>query len=143
MLPKFCFVLGKQFTVSLLKILQLFLLLALVVTLVAGYQVEEDEITFYLYNSEISDLKLTKDNLCAVDPNKDIHLVAHGRGGNRNISFVTEATETYLQIGDYNVIQVDWSKLGAQPNYVPRDGSADAGTKHSSRYKTIHNLVVF
>lgn len=132
MLPKFClFLLGKNYF-FIIQFLQLSLLLVLVLALAAGYQVEEDEITFYLYNSEVSDLKLTKDNLCAVDPNKDIHFVAHGRGGNRNISFVVEATEVYLEVGDYNVIQVDWSKLGAQPDYIPRDGSADAGIKHSN-----------
>lgn len=95
--------------------------------MVAGYQVQEDEITFYLYNNNVSDLKLTKDNLCAVDPNKHIHFVVHPRGSSRNNSYVIEATEIYLEIGDYNVIQVDWSRLAAQPDYVPRDGTSDAG----------------
>lgn len=83
--------------------------------------------TFYLYNREISDVKLTKDNLCELDPNKEIHFVVHGRGSSRNLSFVVEATETYLEIGDYNIIQVDWSRLAAQSDYIPRDGSSDAG----------------
>lgn len=94
---------------------------------ISGYQVQEEEITFYLYNNEVSNLQLTKDNLCELDPSKELRFVVHGRGGNHNISFVVEATEAYLGTGDFNVIQVDWSRLGAQPNYIPRDGSADAG----------------
>lgn len=100
---------------------------ALLLYITNGYQVQEDEITFYLYNKDISNLQLTKENLCELDPSKEIRFVVHPRGGSHTNPFVLEATELYLEIGDVNVIQVDWSRLASQPDYIPRDGTADAG----------------
>lgn len=56
----------------------------------------------------------------------------HARGVSRNTSYVGESTEIYLKNDDCNVIQVDWSRLAAQPDYIPRDRTADAGRNVTS-----------
>lgn len=96
--------------------------------LIHGYQVKEDEVKFYLYKRTVDNLELSKDNICEVDAGKDVYFLVHARGVNRNTSFVGESTDIYLERSDCNVIQVDWSPLAAQPDYIPRDGTSDAGT---------------
>lgn len=119
--------LGETFQTVLEFIARSLQLPAILPLLVFGYQVQEDEITFYLYKRNVEDLKLSKDNLCNVDSDKDVHFVVHARGVSRNTSFVGESTQIYLRTYDCNVIQVDWSRLAAQPGYIPRDGTSDAG----------------
>lgn len=75
---------------------------------------QEDEITFYLYNQHTSDLKLTKNNLCEVELDKDV-------------TWVGRVTEALLSIIDYNVIQVDWSGLAVQPDPYLSFSVTDAG----------------
>lgn len=104
-----------------------FLVLVALPLLTQGYQVKEDEVTFYLYKRTIDNLKLSKDNICEVDAGKDVYFLVHARGVNRNTTFVGESTAIYLEHSDCNVIQVDWSPLAAQPDYIPRDGTSAAG----------------
>lgn len=58
-----------------------------------------------------NEVQLTFENLNVVDSSKPIYFLTHGWNGGtgRNESWIADATEAYLTVGDNNVVQVDWS----------------------------------
>lgn len=89
----------------------------------------EDDVKFYLYTRDVTGLQLTKDNICAVDPESKVKVLIHGRGPYTNSSsyWVGELTNLYLSLDKYNIIHVDWTKLAAEPNPVPLVHATNVG----------------
>lgn len=91
--------------------------------------VTEDQVTFFLYNRESyrNGVQLTDDNLNLVNKTKPLHFLIHGWIASRNTSWFIEATDAYLNKGDYNVIQVDWSEPASQPVEDSRNATKPVG----------------
>lgn len=70
----------------------------------------ENQVTFYLRNREVDNaVQLTNENLDLVNSSKPIRFLIHGWLAARNTTWYIEATDAYLNKGDYNIIQVDWA----------------------------------
>lgn len=93
---------------------------------VVGYQVLENDIKFHLYNKNFSAVQLTTETLCNINPNEEVKILVHGKGASADPSWIYEVIETYLSLGDYNVIHVDWSSLSGQGNDIPIYKATDA-----------------
>lgn len=96
----------------------------------ASHQVQEHEIKFSLFNKNVYNVSLTKDNLCeVVDPNEEVRILVHGRGYFPRPDWIPIVTETWRQLGNYNVIQVDWSDVSGLDGDVPIYKANEAGKK--------------
>lgn len=106
-----------------------------------SYQVLEDDVKFYLYTRDVSGLQLTKENICAADPDGDIKVLIHGRVPYSNSSsmWVGELTNLYLSLDRYNVIHVDWSILAEEPNPIPLIHATNVG----ELLKTVYSINKF
>lgn len=82
---------------------------------------------FTLYNRNVSGVLLNEETLCSINPNNEIKVLVHGKGSSPDPSWIADVTESYLQLGDYNVIQVDWSELSGQSDPTPIYKATDAG----------------
>lgn len=85
-------------------------------------------------------MQLTKDNICALDPESNVKILIHGRGPYSNSStyWVGELTNIYLSLDNYNVIHVDWTKLAAELNPIPLIHATNVG---KLRGKTYYSLI--
>lgn len=96
--------------------------------LALAYQLQEDEVTFYLYARNQTELQITSANICEIKNTlNDFKFIIHGWIAAHNNSWVTELTNAYLKSGDYNVIHVDWSRLAAEPASVAIENAEDVG----------------
>lgn len=93
---------------------------------------QEDEVTFYLYTRNQTELKITSENICNINSTKDFKFIVHGWIADHNESWVKLLTEAYLNSGDYNVIHVDWSILAAETASVATDNANDVGKSFKS-----------
>nr|CAH0106147.1 unnamed protein product [Daphnia galeata] len=58
-------------------------------------------------------------NVSTFDRLRPVKVLIHGFGGNGTTDrFVSKARASYLLLGDFNVITVDWSSLAEYPNYA-------------------------
>lgn len=91
------------------------------------YQVQEEEVIFYLNTRQLSDFQLTKDNLCEIDADKEVIFMTHGWNSNHQRSWIGDLTAAYLAKGDYNIIHIDWSILSTQISVISVPKTVDAG----------------
>lgn len=80
------------------------------------YEVSDDDVTFFLRTRESGEreVQLSLNNLEELDVRKPTYFLVHGKGASRNSSWYDEVTEAYLKKGDYNVVQVDYSRPASQ-----------------------------
>lgn len=80
-------------------------------TYITAYQVKEHDIKYTLFNRYVTELPLTKNNLCYIDRNEDIKFLVHGKGNSSKPSWIPTTTEFYQQLGNSNIVQVDWTAI--------------------------------
>lgn len=70
-----------------------------------------EDVILYLYSNSKNGIVLTKDNLNEVDIASTLVFVIHGWRTTVNTTNIKDLLNAYLKKGNYNVVQVDWSKL--------------------------------
>lgn len=97
-----------------------------------SHQVQEHEIRFALFTRNLWNVSLTKDNLCLLDRNEDIKILTHGKADYAKPQWILDATDIYLQQGNPNVIQVDWTDVAGLGLITPIYKARDAGEYHKN-----------
>lgn len=99
----------------------------MLLTQATAHQVQEHEVRFALFTRNLWNVSITKDNLCILDPNEDIKILSHGKAADAKPQWILDATDIYLQQGNHNVIQVDWTDVAGLGEIVPIYKARDAG----------------
>lgn len=88
---------------------------------------QEEDITFYLYTRNQSEVQITLKNIHVIDTTKDLRFVIHGWNATHNATWVIQLTEAFLQAEDLNVILVDWTQVAVQSGDVAMANADQTG----------------
>lgn len=77
---------------------------------------ETNQTKFYLFTREnrAEPLLLNDTNIHLINKSKEFKYIIHGWKGSYTGKYMVLLKDAYLQRGDYNVVQVDWSNLSDQ-----------------------------
>lgn len=94
-----------------------------------NYTVTEDQVNFYLHNRELgkNEQELTGKNLQQVNNKLPFVFLIHGYTRSHTTDWIEKATKEYLTKGDYNILQVDWSKPASQSYDISSNNTEPVG----------------
>lgn len=88
---------------------------------------QEEDVTFYLYTRNQSELQITLENIYVIDTTKELRFLVYGWNATRNVSWVSQMSDASLEAEDLNVIRIDWGPLAEQSAFVALANADQAG----------------
>lgn len=98
-------------------------------TLLEPTVVLPSDVNMYLFTRSypVNPVVLTLDNAALLNNGKPIKIVIHGWQNNGLMNWLNNTRLAYLQKGDFNVVQVDWSAIASKFYSISADGTRGVG----------------